>query len=538
MKSLCFTALILSLITPAWTTTPTEQFYEELSFRNLKDGRVATRFSFKTVLNGSVPRDPSTLGQEDQSQHYRLFPLAMGQILREYALTELHLTLNAGNWDYDRWGYLDEPSVGTGAELWTWMADGAPSSIDERWEGTRNALGGLFCSSLGGLNDKRTTSPESVFRPEGDLPDWGKPHRLRHASLASENVCTENLTPFIKLLPCKALSGIATLLNPHRLFDADWHGLGVHVVWNEHTGVEISLVIQAVLNPFRFSQEKTIEWSFNSLFKKQVERQCPIASASTLSVSFPAGESWSLEPQGSKSEGGVSLYDLAQAQYPFDLQAKASTDLSTSVHEDFKPPLRVQRALNGPSQAYGRLSVSFSNTGAAPVQALYLETMPWLVQFYLHTLTASANGTENGELLSHIQYTPAVPHGKPATVQLEVHVPAYTEVLLTMEVAKSFLRYTDHPPDAQRGWDLPPAVVIPFLVEQNSSSNAISLRKLPRMYTNSLLVDLATPDFSMPYNVIIFTCSLIAFLFGSVFNMLTRNFVVVSLKDDSETEKP
>lgn len=62
------------------------------------------------------------------AQHYRLFPLAMGQILREYALTELHLTLNAGNWDYDRWGYLDEPSVGTGAELWTWMADGAPSS--------------------------------------------------------------------------------------------------------------------------------------------------------------------------------------------------------------------------------------------------------------------------------------------------------------------------------------------------------------------------------------------------------------------------
>lgn len=278
-----------------------------------------------------------------------------------------------------------------------------------------------------------------MFRPEGDLPDWGKPHRLRHASLASENVCTENLTPFIKLLPCKALSGIATLLNPHRLFDADWHGLGVHVVWNEHTGVEISLVIQAVLNPFRFSQEKTIgssyplrsklsnfslgftEWSFNSLFKKQVERQCPIASASTLSVSFPAGESWSLEPQGSKSEGGVSLYDLAQgpfahltsiehvltpflAQYPFDLQAKASTDLSTSVHEDFKPPLRVQRALNGPSQAYGRLSVSFSNTGAAPVQALYLETMPWLVQFYLHTLTASANGTENGNYQCSILY--------------------------------------------------------------------------------------------------------------------------------------
>lgn len=59
------------------------------------------------------------------AQHYTIFPLALGQILREYAVTELHLTLNAGNWNYDRWGYPDEPGVGTGAELWAWMGDGA-----------------------------------------------------------------------------------------------------------------------------------------------------------------------------------------------------------------------------------------------------------------------------------------------------------------------------------------------------------------------------------------------------------------------------
>ena len=57
-----------------------------------------------------------------------LFPLALGQILREYAVTELHLTLNAGKWDYDRWGYAEESDVGTGAELWVWMGeDGAVS---------------------------------------------------------------------------------------------------------------------------------------------------------------------------------------------------------------------------------------------------------------------------------------------------------------------------------------------------------------------------------------------------------------------------
>jgi phosphatidylinositol glycan class T len=53
----------------------------------------------------------------------------------------------------------------------------------------------------------------------------------------------------------------------------------------------------------------------------------------------------------------------------------------------------------------------------------------------------------------------------------------------------------------------------------------------PRTYihTRTLLLDLATPDFSMPYNVIIMSCTLIALMFGSVFNMLTREFVVVDM---------
>lgn len=61
------------------------------------------------------------------AQHYTVFPLALGQILREYGVSELHLTLNAGNWNYDRWGYPEEKGVGTGAELWAWLGDGAPT---------------------------------------------------------------------------------------------------------------------------------------------------------------------------------------------------------------------------------------------------------------------------------------------------------------------------------------------------------------------------------------------------------------------------
>jgi hypothetical protein len=73
----------------------------------------------------------------------------------------------------------------------------------------------------------------------------------------------------------------------------------------------------------------------------------------------------------------------------------------------------------------------------------------------------------------------------------------------------------------------------PVRLIDNGSESILSLDG--RLYTSALLVDLATPDFSMPYNVVIFTgtCSLIAFIFGSVFNLLTRKFVVVGWNRDS-----
>lgn len=47
-----------------------------------------------------------------------------------------------------------------------------------------------------------------------------------------------------------------------------------------------------------------------------------------------------------------------------------------------------------------------------------------------------------------------------------------------------------------------------------------------RIYTEPLLVNLPTPDFSMPYNVICLTCTVVAVGYGSFFNLLTCIFQV------------
>jgi phosphatidylinositol glycan class T len=100
-------------------------------------------------------------------------------------------------------------------------------------------------------------------------------------------------------------------------------------------------------------------------------------------------------------------------------------------------------------------------------------------------------------------------------------------VTLSIAAEKVFLAYAEHRPDAQRGWDLPGAVFIPLPLEDSAGTGSDARRAYMR--TRTLLLELATPDFSMPYNVIFMTGTLISLAFRSVFNMVTRTLVVVPM---------
>merc|ERR1711902_42547 len=47
-----------------------------------------------------------------------------------------------------------------------------------------------------------------------------------------------------------------------------------------------------------------------------------------------------------------------------------------------------------------------------------------------------------------------------------------------------------------------------------------------QLYTESLLVNLPTPDFSMPYNVICLTCTVVALAFGPLHNITTKSLTL------------
>jgi phosphatidylinositol glycan class T len=189
------------------------------------------------------------------------------------------------------------------------------------------------------------------------------------------------------------------------------------------------------------------------------------------------------------------------------------------------PLLYAERSFTGHGQERGGVQTVFTNPSANnPVEFVYLESLPWFMKLYLHTLTARLEPRpselypprpeQHARLIMETYYRPSLDRHRGTQLEVRLVVPPNSTVLLSYDFDKAILRYTEYPPDANRGFDIAPAVISILSPHAN-----ISLR------TTSLLLSLPTPDFSMPYNVIILTSTVMALAFGSIFNLLVRRFV-------------
>lgn len=207
------------------------------------------------------------------------------------------------------------------------------------------------------------------------------------------------------------------------------------------------------------------------------------------------------------------------------------------IKMDEPPLLHVHRYLGGYGQEGGRLVLNLENPSDEERRTVVFEALPWFVRLYMHTLEirngpnlqrGGLNGgmrlrngrlTEATDLLKRLYYRPAKDRERPAVFELLLTIPAKSTIHISISFEKAHLRYTEHPPDANRGFDLSGALV--------SVYTGPSDEEVERLYSENVLLSLPTPDFSMPYNVITMTCTLFALYFGSLFNLLTRKFIPV-----------
>jgi Gpi16 subunit, GPI transamidase component len=116
-------------------------------------------------------------------------------------------------------------------------------------------------------------------------------------------------------------------------------------------------------------------------------------------------------------------------------------------------------------------------------------------------------------------------------------LPTRSTLELWFDYEPSFLSHESFPGDANRGFELPP-VQATFHVPVDSTNTCASpvFSVGTNLYSNALLILAPLPDMSMPFNVISLTCTLYAFVIGSLLNLLIKK-VSVQLRSQLDPDK-
>lgn len=578
-------------------------FNESLRLRPLPRNTLLASWEFDVASDGSA--------------HYADFPRALGPIIDATDTRELHLRFTQGWWDHDAWGVLPHRgrhSGGTGVEVLAVVA--APSAREARrqWARLTNSLSGLFCASLNFVDELSTTFPRHYWGADGDSGGAGRANstavaapgvRLYHlrAALPSEPVCTENLTPFLKLLPSRGKAGVASLLEGHKVFDSLWHGMAVDV-WRDGAGrLQLHQLLNTVVDVtksirrhrdgglpkpvpgddlrcdpsrihnvwqcFPLMAPTAVEWDLETIFGHQIEGPGLLGAA--LQVHVEVGPGWNVSVEktaagtleSSPVDGSLAIASPGRYNLRF---ATADSDLTAPVE---RPPILASRSLTGYLMDQGGLRIQLTNP--LPLEAIefvYFELLPWFMRLYLHTMvmevaggagtssvgeasaggaagdaqtaagsatqtatpfeSAAAAASAGGPLILSHYYKPAIDRQRPSHLELTIALPPATTLNLHYQFDKSLLLYAEYPPDANHGFMVEPAVVT--VLDPQTRHHLYEVR------TTSLLVTLPTPDFSMPYNVIILTSTVMALVFGLVFNLLIRRVVTEEEADAAGSE--
>lgn len=534
-------AFLILFITIVKLTYSHDFFDEELMLKPLPSNHVYAYFQFTTVWE--------TAKQTKTLRHSRLFPRGLGEIISRHGIDELHLTLTEGLWNYQKWGYPYH-DAGPGTEISAWFHKDV-EDVEKEWKGLTNALAGLFCASLNFVSPLNSLSPEFSFRPTGIVEGSVNSSRLRYSSLPREIVCTENLTPFKKLLPCNSKKGLATLLNSAYIHNTNYHSIGIHfrVMCSNAACTKTTLELrQTVSLIYDTVSDASQYWSIRRFFGMGIKGACPLATLSNIYVDISnnnTNQVYDLLPTPSAKivslRGGqsneIAVYDIRSHSSKGIFNIAVIHNSTNKAALSYPSILFANRYVIGYGQERGSIVTKLYNNYWQPLDVVLLENIPWYLPVYLHSIKVTCNGKPVVPLAQ--RYVPGKERQSPYYLELILRLPARSMTKFSIEMDYSFLKWLEYPPDANHGFYVGSAVITALLpIARNytalpldgstitSSFNASRDGYLVQLRTESLLISLPTPDFSMPYNVICLACTAVALAFGPLHNISTKRLVL------------
>ncbi|KAL0273720.1 UNVERIFIED_CONTAM: hypothetical protein PYX00_006333 [Menopon gallinae] len=522
-----------------------DTFREELYIKPLPNKHVYAYFQFTTIWDVDSRSDPY--------QHCHLFPRALGEILSRHNSQELHISLTGGLWRHEHWGYpvFDAPP---GAELWVWFKNGT-QDVEKTWKELASSLSGLLCASLNFIDTTNSMSPEFSFRPSGVVSSQNiNSTLLKYGMLPQEIVCTENLTPWKKLLPCDSKKGLSTLLNAGHIHNTNYHSLGIHVrnICRDKECRKISIELRQTVSlvyDLVVLQLGTGDFSLRKLFGSGLFGSCPLADESLVFIdtTFNGISTLELSPKPSYTtfserfghRNDLAVYDIKGVTSMFNIAVTYKRN--TMQGQRYPPLLWASRYLSGYGRQKGGIITKIHNNHWKAINVIVLENIPWFVPVYLHTLKVVSGGVDIVPEI--VKYTPGRQRVQPTYLELIIKLPPRSVTEVSIELDYVFLKWQEYPPDASHGFYIGSSVITALLplaknytgipVDQSyfsSSFNATSDGYLVQLRTQTLIITLPTPDFSMPYNVLCLACTVIALAFGPIHNITTKRLRITKVK--------
>ena len=530
-------------------------YNEDLYLKPLVDGKLFAHFQFKTLYR----KDVKSLRWEDKIE---ILPLSIVDLVATTDLNKLHFSLTKGNWNYKSWGYPVRSSP-PGAQIRAKFSQ-YNENLDRSWKRLTNSLAGKFCASLISADERSVVSTKLAFGQHQVITnstDHVNAEHILYSNLPEETLCTENLTPWKKLLPCYTNLGLATLLNAVNLLGSSFSSLALDlepVQCSDNNGdiitgceqVQLTQSISVVFNPLlEFEGKQT--WSLAKMFGNSVQRECPLSSSSLIHVDitklndlqklYPQNfEQYQLKKGPGSTPNKYATFNLKTSNLGIkQTQIFKRPPVSSQV------PVTLRTHIAGlPGVLDGVLVATITNLLNEPIRVTYMDVIPHFLRVYLHTLTIR---TKSGQELKPDKLNYVLSRDvRPLLIELSLILPANSETQIAYDFERAFLKWTDFKPDANKGVLLGSAMVgiplqsaLDYLVmplclphgkiRSGDAGNGTELElvapedEMLRVYARPLLVVLPTPDFSMPYNVLDMVISVLAVAFALTLNIITKN---------------
>ena len=469
-----------------------------------------------------------------------------------YCVLELDISLSRGVWRPKFWGYspksapvgsmvaarfnplrLKDNELEQGRKGDRDDTFKATAAVDKSWRRLTNALSGQFCASLNFLDSTQSVSPVWSLRPSGvrartsDHKKDTKESYFRFGTLPGENVCTENLTPWKKLLPCQARRGLATLLNARSIHTTKYHSIGLtlrNVCPSQDSGsssnscqnpsVELRQQVTLVFDPSSFREnvkrsrpnsnsvgQLHLDWSITSLFGMGLNSRCPLAKSSNIYINMLNEEAQNLNlfnvnpeipsqdmdiirsSKDNKNLFKIRKYNLEHLldQGVHNLHAKYDSKKyfewnnlnQLGLSEKGFNILSASRHQTGYGQERGGIVTTIRNSGVKDLKVVFLDIVPWFLRVYLHTLkieTTRSSGITTLDQPLMTKFTPGIDRKKPYSIELVLNIPSQSTVRISIGFEHSILKWHEYPPDANKGFYIGSALISTLIPSADDKS--------------------------------------------------------------------